>query len=215
LNRSHLQSIRIIQELISQTRSGRLSKRWILGLVVLGAVYFLFQPVLQQKLGIDLPGLNDFRNVPIESTDDTGSDNSDKISPDDELDSFLQASQPGTYESPAGLRYTRGSQHGHRLKHLMAHAQDISDRPGQHGVFQSSDAVKIVALVDEAYLQALTGTNTSVERDGDRVIYTVILGRRIGYIGGESGNRRGKPSAQHLRMVLAGKNLITAFPYRP
>ena len=72
-----------------------------------------------------------------------------------------------------------------------------------------------MALVDEAYRQALGGDNTRVEQEDERTVYTVNLGRRIGYIGGESGNRRGRPAARHLRLVLEGSDFVTAFPYRP
>jgi hypothetical protein len=42
----------------------------------------------------------------------------------------------------------------------------------------------------------------------------VDLGRRIGYIGGQTGKRKNYPAASHLRLVLEGQNVITAFPDR-
>jgi len=184
------------------------------GLVAIAVAYLLLQPVLQRTLGIDLPGFDDLGGVvATEPTVDTPSPGSSEAS--DDLERILQASRPGTYQSPAGLRYPRGSQHGHRLKHLMAHARDQPDRPGQHGVFDSSVPSEVVSLVDEAYRQALAGENTREKREASRTVYTINLGRRIGYIGGESGNRRGQPAARHLRLVLEGKNFVTAFPYRP
>jgi len=216
LSRSNQQLLRLVQEVIRQARRGRLSARWIIGLVVLAAAYLLLQPMLERTLGVDLPGFRDFTDgVATEPAVDTPSTSSREAPSDDDLERILQASRPGTYQSPAGLRYTRGSQHGHRLKHLLAHTQDQPDRPGQHGVFQSSVPAEVVALVDEAYRLALAGKNTRVKHEGDRTIYTIDLGRRIGSIGGESGNRRGQPAARHLRMVLEGKNFVTAFPYRP
>ncbi len=216
MSRSNQQLLRLVQELIRQVRSGRLSGRWIVGLVVVAAAYLLLQPMLERSLGVDLPGFSDFTGVATtESTVEPLPPSSAETPVDDDLERILQASRPGTYVSPAGLRYTRGSQHGHRLKHLMAHAQDQPERPGQHGVFQSSNAAEVVALVDEAYRLALAGKNTHIEEEGNRSIYTINLGRKIGYIGGESGNRRGKPAARHLKMVLEGKNFVTAFPYRP
>jgi len=219
LSRPNQQLLRLVQELIRQVRSGRLSARWIAGLVAIAVAYLLLQPVLERTLGVDLPGfrdLGDLAGVSVtEPALETPSSSPGKTPEDDDLERILQASRPGTYQSPAGLRYPRGSQHGHRLKHLMAHAKDQPDRPGQHGVFDSAVPSEVVALVDEAYRQALAGENTREKRESDRTIYTINLGRRIGYIGGESGNRRGQPAARHLRLVLEGKNFVTAFPYRP
>ena len=113
------------------------------------------------------------------------------------------------------MRYTRGSQHGHRLKHLMAHTRDEPARPGQHGVFDSTDPAEVVAIVDEAYLQAQAGRDTRTQREEERTVYDVNLRRRVGYIGGTSGNRKQRPAANHLRMVVEGDRLITAFPVRP
>lgn len=216
LSRSNQQVLRLVQALIRQVRSGRLSMRWIVGLVVVAAAYLLLQPMLERSLGVDLPGFSDFAGVATtESTVNTPSSSPDDTPVEDDLESILQAARPGTYISPAGLRYTRGSQHGHRLKHLMAHTEDQPDRPGQHGVFQSSKVAEVVALVDEAYRLALAGKNTHVEEEGNRTVYTINLGRQIGTIGGEIGNRRGQPAARHLKLVLEGENFVTAFPFRP
>ena len=97
----------------------------------------------------------------------------------------------------------------------MAHAKDKPDRQGQHGVFDSDDVTEIVALVDEAYLQAQAGRDTRVQREEERTVYDVNLRRRIGYIGGTSGKRRNHPPAKHLRLVVEGDRLITAFPVTP
>jgi len=224
LSRQNQQLVRLLQKVIRQARCGRLSARWLVGLAVLAAAYFLFQPMLEQKLGIDLPSLPDLAGTPTNGTStgetSTGTASTGTPLPSsspqaNELERFLRASRPGTYESPAGLRYSRGSRHGHRLKHLMAHTVDQPDRPGQHGVFSSQDVAEVVALVDEAYRLALAGKNTHIDREQNRTVYTIDLGRRIGFIGGESGNRRAKPAARHLRLVLEGKNFVTAFPYRP
>ncbi len=197
-------------------RSGRLSVRWLVGLVVLAAVYLLLQPVLVRSLGIDLPGLRDLTSLVTESSTTKRPAWQKADAPaTGELDQILHSNSRQTYESPAGLRYTRGSQHGHRLKHLLAHAADQADRPGQHGVFDSAKPEEIVALVDEAYRQAQAGRDVREEREGERTIYAVDFGRRIGYIGGESGNRRNRPAARHLRLVIEGHNFVTAFPYRP
>ena len=74
---------------------------------------------------------------------------------------------------------------------------------------------RVVALVDEAYLQAQTGRDTRTRREEERTVYDVNLRRRIGYIGGTSGNRKNHPEAKHLRLVVEGDRVITAFPVRP
>ena len=136
-------------------------------------------------------------------------------SSDDLLAQILAGNSRQVYTSSAGLRYTRGSAQGHRLKHLMAHAVDEPNRPGQHGVFDNDDPSAVVALVDEAYLQAQAGRDTRTQNEDERIVYDVNLRRRIGYVGGQSGNRRNRPTAKHLRIVVEGDRLITAFPIKP
>ena len=115
------------------------------------------------------------------------------------------------YLSPAGLLYTRGSAEGHRLEHLRRHTKDDPGRPGKHGVFdgQMEGALK---TVDQAYERAKTGQRTTEKRDKARTIYTVDMGKRVGYVGGREGNRKRKPMARRVRLVLEGTRVITAYP---
>jgi len=218
VSRSNQQIARLLQQLIRMVQTGKLSVRWLIGLAVLVVGYFLLQPVLERSLGVDLPGLGDLtQNTVTVETSPKSAPNSQKSSTQatGELGKILRSGGREVYQSSAGLRYTRGSKHGHRLKHLMAHSQDQPDRPGKHGVFDSTDAAEIVALVDEAYLQAQAGRDTRTQREAERTVYDINLRRRIGYIGGSSGNRKGRPAATHLRLVVEGDRLITAFPVRP
>lgn len=118
------------------------------------------------------------------------------------------------WESDAGLKYGPGSREKHRLLHIMRHAEDQPRRPGKHGVFLGEgDRKKVLALIDEAYLKALKGgKNVEIKKEGSRVVYTVEMGRRVGFVGGSVGNKQGKPSASKIRLVLEGTNVITAFP---
>ncbi len=116
------------------------------------------------------------------------------------------------YRSTEGLRYGPGSRHGHRLTHLMTHLADDPNRPGPHGVFEVADQGELVRLLDRAYRQAREGTKTEVKRDRQRTIYTVDMGRPIGYVGGQTGQRLGKPAARRIRLVLEDDRVITAFP---
>lgn len=115
------------------------------------------------------------------------------------------------YLSPAGLLYTRGSQEGHRLKHLERHVEDDPSRPGSHGVFDGG-MEGALAAIDLAYTRAKSGVKTTVEEEDGRVIYTVDLGKRIGYIGGSEGRRRKNPMARRLRLVVDQNRVITAYP---
>lgn len=115
------------------------------------------------------------------------------------------------YLSPAGLLYTRGSQEGHRLKHLERHVEDDPSRPGSHGVFDGG-MEGALAAIDLAYTRAKSGVKTTVEEEDGRTIYTVDLGKRIGYIGGSEGRRRKNPMARRLRLVVDQNRVITAYP---
>lgn len=120
---------------------------------------------------------------------------------------------PGdVWRSPGGLLYGPGSREGHRLRHVLRHARDDPDRPGEHGVFDGDQAA-IVALLDEAFARSEQGAGR-VERDGPRSVVTVDLQRRVGYVGGQVGRRQGHPATRHVRLVLEGRNVITAYPLR-
>lgn len=107
--------------------------------------------------------------------------------------------------------YGPGSAEGHRLEHLKRHTKDDPRRRGSHGVFEGGmeGALK---TIDAAYSRAKNNQRTTKEVDGDRTIYTVDLGKRIGYVGGSTGQRRGKPMARRVRLVLEGNYVVTAFP---
>ena len=121
----------------------------------------------------------------------------------------------GVYESAAGLRYGPGSREGHRLDHIMLHTEDEPNRPGSHGVFNGGKE-ETLRVIDEAYrIAQQRGPPTRVERDGERVIYTVDMRREIGFIGGQTGQRTGHPPVSHVRLVLEGNRIITAFPVEP
>ncbi|TWT95967.1 hypothetical protein Pla108_30450 [Botrimarina colliarenosi] len=201
----------------------------LIGLVVAALLYLaVIQPLVASRFGVTLPTLVDLE-PPVESptpppgnaepgaTPGQGSPGQGSPGQGSAGQGSPALTEIGrdTYRSAAGLRYTRGSRHGTRLEHLMSHAHDDPDRVGQHGVFDSDDQATVVRLVDEAYQQALAGVNTHTEREGEQTVYDINMGRRIGYVGGQSGNRRGKPAAMHLRLVVQGDRLITAFPFRP
>lgn len=124
---------------------------------------------------------------------------------------LLQEISRDRFMSPEGLLYTPGSAEGHRLEHLKRHTVDQPTRPGKHGVFDGG-MEGALRSIEKAYQKAKAGQRTSKEVDGNRTVYTVDMGKRIGFIGGRDGNQKRKPMARRLRMVLEGNRVITAFP---
>ena len=115
--------------------------------------------------------------------------------------------------SPAGLRYAgRDPQGLTRKEHVVRHARDLPDRDGPHGVFDGGEDLAF-AWIDAAWKK--------IERDklkpvleGDRVTYTVSMGRRVGYLGGRTGADRGHPPLSRIFLVLrkGTTEVVTAFP---
>jgi hypothetical protein len=124
----------------------------------------------------------------------------------------LREVRKDVFESTAGLIYKRGGAEGHRIDHVLQHAVDDPDKP-VHGVFRGDREI-ILALIDEAYqiAQERGPPDVTQDQDGNRTAYTIDLGRDIGYGGGQSGARKRNPPLSHLKLVLEGKNVITAYP---
>jgi hypothetical protein len=120
---------------------------------------------------------------------------------------------PDTWLSPAGLKYQGRDPDGRtRVDHVLRHARDIPDRDGSHGVFDGGpDAV--FGVIDEAW-RNVEKTKLRPTIEGDRSLYTVPMGRRIGYLGGRAGASRGHPPLSKIFLVIetGTKNVITAFP---
>lgn len=118
----------------------------------------------------------------------------------------------GVLQSTAGLVYRRGSVDGHRLDHVLEHARDNQEKP-IHGVFMGGRE-EILAVIDEGYQIAQKRGPPTVkkEEEGDRTVYLVDMKRKIGYLGGQVGDRKNHPPCRLLRLVLEGNEVITAFP---
>ncbi len=212
------------------------------GLLIAGlaVAYTFLQPMLNERYGLNLPTLvaaDDQQAVktppkPKSSASGNPQSSTEQPKPTQPAQASSTKTPPATkpaddpnlrygilkdlgreeFISPAGLRYTRGSAEGHRLKHLERHTADQPTRPGKHGVFSGGMAGALKAI-DEAYLKAKEGgRGVQREEDEGRVVYTVDLRRKIGFIGGEEGNRKNKPTAFKVRMVLDGDRVITAYP---
>jgi len=139
---------------------------------------------------------------------------SDAVEPttDDSLEyGILREVSKDRFISPAGLMYTPGSAEGHRIEHLRRHVTDQPNRVGKHGVFDGGmeGALK---MIDQAYENAKADKRTTKKTDRQRTIYTVDMGKRVGYVGGREGNRSRKPMARRVQLVIEGNRLITAYP---
>ena len=118
------------------------------------------------------------------------------------------------YRSTAGLLYVPGSRDGHRLKHVLKHAKDDLSKP-IHGVFNGDgDRDQILAWIDIAYEKGHKGgKGVDKKEENGRVVYTVDLGEKIGFVGGQVGKRKNKPPCRYLRLVLEdGNKVVTAYP---
>jgi hypothetical protein len=151
------------------------------------------------------------------------SSSSTATTPPETSDASSEKSQPkdtpalgelrnNVFESTAGLRYVPGSADSHRLRHVMQHAKDDLSKP-KHGVFEG-DRDQILAVIDEAFEKTKKGGKDVRKSDqGERTVYIVNLGRKIGYVGGSSGERSGNPDCRYLQLVLEDDNVvITAYP---
>ena len=131
---------------------------------------------------------------------------------------YLKDSSGGKKVSPAGLVYTNSRSGEHRTEHVLRHAKDQPGRSGNHGVFDA-DGDDVFRLIDEAYelIQTNSRQVSKDKQDPDKAYltaYTINMNRRIGYRGGQRGNRDGKPAVSKLKLVLAdGKRVITAYPF--
>lgn len=143
-------------------------------------------------------------------TDDWEVENGIGINGDDD---FLREVRSQEFVSPAGLRYTRGSEEGHRLYHLARHLEDQPDRPGKHGVF-TADMRQVLLWLDEAYTRSKAkARGTSVRQEDNRTIIETSFDRHLGYIGGREGGRINNPKTKRLRLILDNDRVITAFPF--
>ena len=123
---------------------------------------------------------------------------------------MLQEISKAYYLSPAGLIYGPGSAECHRPNRLGRHIKDQPKRLGKHGVFDGGmrGALK---TIDDAFKRAQKQQRTTETIDGNRTIYTVDLGERVGFVGGQDVGHRRIPMAKRVLLVLDGKRVITAY----
>ena len=153
------------------------------------------------------------RSAPTSNPANKSSPKSNSSSLQSELSSILKETGRDRFVSPAGLVYGPGSEEGHRLKHLQRHLQDQPNRSGKHGVFDG-EMPNVIRWIDDAYQRANNkAKGTSMRQEDGRTVIEASFDKPIGYIGGRDGRRDNNPPAKRLRLVVDGKNVITAFPF--
>lgn len=203
-----------------------LPARWALAILVALIAYVLLQPRLNTWFGWQLPSIpallgqengakpapaNKQRETKSSTTPTLGSEKTKSTSSPLKY-GILKSIGKDRYESPAGLVYVPGSEEGHRLQHIERHLSDDPNRPGSHGVFEGTMEQFLIAI-DDTYRRArghAKGTRTRNEEA--ETVYEAPFDRTIGYLGGSAGRERKNPPLQRMRIVVRGKNLITAFP---
>jgi RHS repeat-associated protein len=120
------------------------------------------------------------------------------------------------WRSSSGLRYGPDPRFGNRIQHVLRHSVDDTSRAGLHGVFDAGKKGTL-NVIDEAWnIAKQGGPGVSVVTQGSRTVYTIDIGRRIGYVGGQVGASLGNPAAHHIQLVIKGvDDVITAFPIIP
>jgi hypothetical protein len=72
----------------------------------------------------------------------------------------------------------------------------------------------VIRWIDDAYQRANNkAKETSMREEDGRTVIEASFDKPIGYIGGRDGRRDNNPPAKRLRLVVDGKNVITAFPF--
>lgn len=128
---------------------------------------------------------------------------------------YLKQLSVDKWISPEGLQYFgRDPQGRTRVEHIMRHARDDPSRDGPHGVFDAQARPQVFGVIDEGWRLA-ESKKLSPQYERDRGVYTVPFGRRIGYLGGKVGRRKGQPPLSRLRIVFqrGSKRIVTAYPY--
>ena len=218
----------------------KIPKKWAVAVVIALIIYAMAQPFANSRFGWHLPRLGGVLGTdkPVASNSvepsarvESGSSAAERLAAGNDapkpseshqtepvvsenlLYGLLKDTGREVYVSPAGLRYTRGSEEGHRLKHLEKHLKDIPDRPGKHGVF-GGDMAQALRWIDDAYTRGKQGAKGVRQRDEDgRTVFEVPFTKTIGFIGGRDGKRENNPDAKRLRLVVDGDQVITAFPF--
>ena len=109
-----------------------------------------------------------------------------------------------------------GARGEHRIDHVMRHSRNMADRHA-HGVFiGDGDRDTVLKLIDDAWeLAEAKSPKAKYEKSKGNDAWTVNMGRKVGYDGGQKGQRNGGKSLNSIKLILAKRNqVITAYPVR-
>lgn len=205
-----------------KNKSNRVARRgpfkFTAGILVLLSLvaYVILRPALERRLGVRLPSVGrrlseSNGDRPAEPLGRERDDRNDENS----ASGSLTETRSGEYVSQSGLRYGRGGERGFRLRHVLRHDDDQPNRDGPHGVFDGNQD-DLLSSIDEAYRLVKAGSpRVTTRRDGRRTIHEIDMRRRIGFVGGRTGKRKGHPAVTHVRLILEGDRVITAYPFQP
>jgi hypothetical protein len=198
------------------------------GLIVLAVGYVLAQPTLERWLGIELPSLVDHGNREVQPQGDGSNAATTESGPSNPSsagengterpsgDFNMEPIGRDAFRSPAGLVYSMGPNREHRIDHILRHAVDDPDRRGPHGVFLPGDRNSVLQTIDDAWRRGKAGGRGVQRSDEDgRTVFTVDMGKTIGYVGGRDGASDNHPKTTRLKLVVDGDRVITAYPTWP
>ena len=88
----------------------------------------------------------------------------------------------------------------------------MPERP-THGVFDAKGD-DVFRLVDEAYkLVKSKSKQVKSENSKGKMAHVIDMKRRIGFKGGQAGKRSNNKPLYKVKLILAGENIVTAYPY--
>ena len=199
--------------------------------IAIALIYFGYsysQPTLERMFNVNLPTIGNQRqnqnqrhnaggNNQSSSSSDKGSYKVTLPTADAISNGKFALKEVGRdrYETPAGLLYTMGPRGEHRIEHVMRHAKDQPNRP-VHGVFiGDGDQDTVLQIIDDAYSLAKSKSpRAKYESSDGKDKYDVDMQRKVGFDGGQKGNRNNHRSLNKVRMILDGNRVITAFPVK-
>ena len=212
----------------AQTKQRKLPWRKIItvGVILIVVGYKYAHPTLEKWTGADLPTFNgeqdNYQNSSKSNHDysvNLPDQSGEKSSGGGYAHSGgfeLKKVGQDRYESPAGLLYAMGARGEHRIEHVMRHSRDMAGRHA-HGVFiGNGDRDTVLKLIDDAWeLAEAKSPKAKYEKSKGNDAWTVNMGRKVGFDGGQKGKRNGGKSLNSIKLILAKRNqVITAYPVR-
>ena len=193
----------------------------MIAIAALAFGYEYSRPTLEGWFNVELPAINRRGGGHHNSGSNSNSDGQYEAnlpSVGIQLDGDYKLKEVGRdrYESPAGLLYTMGPRGEHRIEHVMRHANDQPNRRGSHGVFMGNgDQDAVLKIIDDAYdLVKSKSPRAKYESSKGNDKWDVDMQRKVGFEGGQTGQKNNNRSLNSVRMILDGNRVITAFPVR-